>query len=161
MAFEDENQFEDSDAAGMRKQLGKLGRDNKSMSERLARYEAQDLISTKGYTEVKPEELVGVAEDQREETAKKLHEERRGQKESLLREVYGEMYEDEEQIEEAVAAHLSGTKVREDHSTEEQVSRARTLGHQDAQRTPAVDPRKLQGEDAIAHALSQPNRRNK
>lgn len=157
MAFEDDDdQFANEDASGLRKQLGKLGRQLKERDEKLAKYEARDLITSKGFTLVKPEEIVSVPEDEREAHAKKLHEEREGMQRDLLRTALKDRVEDEEALEELVNEVLGERAAKSD--TAQHVERARELGHIDSKPAPLVDTRKLHGREAIEAAFANPKK---
>lgn len=149
MAFDDENEFDESDVSGMRKQLGKLGKANKEQAAELATYKAKDLISAKGFTTVKPEELITVAEDEREAHAKKLHEERQGMQRDLLRQALKGQYPDDDETLEEMVSELLGEKAQTS-AEGQQVERARELGHIDSKPAPLIDTRNLHTEAAIA-----------
>lgn len=149
MAFDDGDEFDGEDAKGLRKELGKLGKSNKDMAERLAKYEAKDLITTKGFTTVKPEELVSIAEDEREAHAKALHEERQGMQRDLLRQALKGQYPDDDETLEEMVNELLGEKAQTS-AEGQQVERARELGHIDSKPAPLIDTRNLHTEAAIA-----------
>jgi hypothetical protein len=157
VAFEDDDELGDEDATGLRKQLGKLGKENKALSEKLARFELKDMLTSKGFDLVKPDELVGVDVDQREKRAEELQTERRGMQEELLRKALGPMVEDTDALEGMVNDLLG--KRSEQSEQAEQFGRAKELSGLESLQNPIVDPRQLHTEDAITYALSQKSQR--
>lgn len=145
------------DAAGLRKQLAKLGGQLKAATEKLGTYEAKDFLAVKGYDLVEASDLAGVAEDDREERAQALQDQRVGLQRKLLEKALGPMVEDPAALE-AMVSDLLG-KRSEASEEAQQFGAARQLSETQSQPNPIVDPSKLHDEDAIAHALSGGNRK--
>jgi hypothetical protein len=145
------------DAKGLRAQLGKLGKSNKAMAEKLARYEVRDMLTTKGFDLVEPEELIAVSDTDRERRAEELQGQRQKQQETLLRkalEKVGVTADNDDALEDLVQELLGKRDAESD--TAEHVGRARELSRLESNPVPHVDPRKLHGEEAISYGLSQP-----
>lgn len=155
MAFDADGNEIDEDAAGLRKQLAKLGGQLKTATDELATYQSKEFLAEKKFDLVEASDLQGVPADEREQRAQELQTQRHGQQEKLLRSALKDRGMDEEAIEEMVAGTLGEVPPPAGQQEAEQFGRARELAGSQSQPNPIVDPRQLHTEDALLHAFSK------
>jgi hypothetical protein len=147
------------DGKGLRKQLEAALAANRQLQEQLSTFQAEKVLSDKGFTLVKPEELKGVAPDQIEAHAQKLQTERAALQQELLKDALTKLgiEVDGDALEDVVA----GAAPKNTETTEaDAASRIRGLGRQDTRPVTPINPDKLHGFDAIRAGIEQ-NARNK
>lgn len=81
-----------ADGGTLRKKLEEAIAENRKLAQRVATGEAKELISSKGYNLVKPEDLADVPLDQIEVKAKELHEQRLESRKETIREVLADRH---------------------------------------------------------------------
>jgi plasmid stability protein len=139
---ETESESEESTGRGLRSRLEAVLQENRQLSHRLERFEATEFLREKGFTGVKPEQLVGQPKEKWEELATQLQSEYDGLKEQVAREILRAQGITGDDLEEALKEFV---KVRTaDKSAEAEArQRVRQAGQVDSGPAPVVDTRRL------------------
>lgn len=156
--------IDDDDEGGqsggkLRQKLESVLRENGDLKGEVSRYKARDVLTEKGFTLVKPEDLDGVAASDIEAKAQTIQQERQKQQEDLLRDALGRKGYEGDELEEMLADMIDDTT----KGTEEadQSRRVRSLGRVESKPVPRVDPSRVHGYDAIKAGIEQNARKRR
>lgn len=126
---EEEDAHEElSGPKGLRAQLERVLRENRELSKRIQYFEATEYIRQAGFTDVKPEVLVGVPRDKWEEAARQAQEQARDLKARVAREILSGQGLTGEDLEAAVARLLEGSLTPQEASLKRVAEAQRVAG---------------------------------
>tara|TARA_R100000315_G_C5219618_1_gene131795 strand:- start:814 stop:1266 length:453 start_codon:yes stop_codon:yes gene_type:complete len=144
----------------LRQKLEETLDQNKSLSSELSGLKAQAVIQQHGLSLVEPTDLDGVDIGQLEQRALEIQEDRRGQQEKLARDLLAKRGFEGDELDRQVEDFLGPAPDSGSHADADAFNRARQVGAMSGQPTPAINPEKLTGVQAIEWALeNKPSRR--
>ena len=144
----------------LRQKLEETLDQNKSLSSELSGLKAQAVIQQHGLSLVEPTDLDGVDIGQLEQRAQEIQEDRRGQQEKLARDLLAKRGYEGDELDRQVEDFLGPAPDSGSHADADAFNRARQVGAMSGQPTPAINPEKLTGVQAIEWALeNKPSRR--
>lgn len=152
---------DDIDGSSLRKKYEAAIGELKTLRPENAKFKARDVIDTKGFTLVKPEDLEGVAPDKVEEHAQKLQEERKTQQTDLARDIFAKQGYEGDELDSVVEEFMAG-KVPErepDDAAARRFEGVRALDREPSTPVSAQSTEQLHGADAIKHGLANKPRR--
>ena len=144
----------------LRQKLEETLDQNKSLSSELSGLKAQAVIQQHGLSLVEPTDLDGVDIGHLEQRAQEIQEDRRGQQEKLARDLLAKRGYEGDELDRQVEDFLGPAPDSGSHADADAFNRARQVGAMSGQPTPAINPEKLTGVQAIEWALeNKPSRR--
>jgi len=145
----------------LRQKLEETLDQNKSLSSELSGLKAQAVIQQHGLSLVEPTDLDGVDIGQLEQRAQEIQEDRRGQQEKLARDLLAKRGYEGDELDRQVEDFLGPAPDSGSHADADAFNRARQVGAMSGQPTPAINPEKLTGVQAIEWALENKSNRRR
>lgn len=145
--FTDEELANES-GSSLRKKLEQALKENRTLKSDVNSLRAEKLISEKGFSLVKPEDLQGVDLEELEEKAGALHKEREDQQLDGIRQVFRRKGLDGDDLEKAVTEFVGTPEERD-----EALGRIRSTSSLTGTPVKLVNPENLHGEDLLKHAF--------
>ena len=162
MPYDTDEDISEMSGGTLRQKLEETLEQNKSLRGELTGLKAQEVIQQHGLSLVKPTDLDGVDIGQLEERAREIHEDRRGQQEELARDLLARRGFEGDELDRQVEDFLGPAPDSSSHTDAEAFDRARQVGAMSGQPTPAINPEKLTGVQAIEWALeNKPSKRRR
>lgn len=156
--FEEEIEDEDDlDPKSLRGKLAAAAKRERALTEELHGLKVKDVLTVKGFSLVKPEDLKGVDLDKVEAEAERIEKERQTLQESLLRDALKRRGFEDDELDEMVKG-LAGQEAAETEDAKA-ISRIKGLGTLDSKPVPARNPEKLHGDEAIMAGLAAAEKR--
>ena len=156
----DDEDLSTMSGGALRQKLEETLDQNKSLSSELSGLKAQAVIQQHGLSLVEPTDLDGVDIGQLEQRAQEIQEDRRGQQEKLARDLLAKRGYEGDELDRQVEDFLGPAPDSGSHADADAFNRARQVGAMSGQPTPAINPEKLTGVQAIEWALvNKPSRR--
>ena len=156
----DDEDLSTMSGGALRQKLEETLDQNKSLSSELSGLKAQAVIQQHGLSLVEPTDLDGVDIGQLEQRALEIQEDRRGQQEKLARDLLAKRGLEGDELDRQVEDFLGPAPDSGSHADADAFNRARQVGAMSGQPTPAINPEKLTGVQAIEWALeNKPSRR--
>ncbi len=156
----DDEDLSTMSGGALRQKLEETLDQNKSLSSELSGLKAQAVIQQHGLSLVEPTDLDGVDIGQLEQRALEIQEDRRGQQEKLARDLLAKRGFEGDELDRQVEDFLGPAPDSGSHADADAFNRARQVGAMSGQPTPAINPEKLTGVQAIEWALeNKPSRR--
>lgn len=155
--FEELDKIErEEGGSGLRRKLEDALRQNAELTGKVALYEAGQLISEKGYTLVKPEDLSGVKPNELEAKAEALQQQREGERKSLVREMLAKKGYADAELDLAVDEWFAGEGFEADGSDFAEITEADSLGGRPVKR---ISPEQMSPLEKLEAGLSKGKRR--
>jgi len=157
----DEEDLSMMSGGALRQKLEETLDQNKSLSSELSGLKAQAVIQQHGLSLVEPTDLDGVDIGQLEQRAQEIQEDRRGQQEKLARDLLAKRGYEGDELDRQVEDFLGPAPDSGSHADADAFNRARQVGAMSGQPTPAINPEKLTGVQAIEWALENKSNRRR
>lgn len=147
---------DESSAKGLRAQLEQALSTNRQLADENSTMKTEKVLTAKGFSLVKPEDLKGVAAADVEAKAKTIQEEREKLQSDLLRAALQSRGIEGDDLEDMLSEMVTTSPEDE---TVEATKRVRSLSGVESRPAPRVDMTKLHGEQAIEAALAAADRK--
>ena len=157
----DDEDLSTMSGGALRQKLEETLDQNKSLSSELSGLKAQAVIQQHGLSLVEPTDLDGVDIGQLEQRAQEIQEDRRGQQEKLARDLLAKRGYEGDELDRQVEDFLGPAPDSGSHADADAFNRARQVGAMSGQPTPAINPEKLTGVQAIEWALENKSNRRR
>jgi len=144
----DDDESENESGSSLRKKLERALKENRTLKGDVASLRAEKLISEKGLSLIKPEDLQGVDPEELEEKALALHKEREDSQLDGIRTVFRRKGLDGDDLERAVNEFVGVGEERD-----EALGRVRSTSSLTGTPVKLVNPENLHGEDLLLHAF--------
>lgn len=133
--------------SGLRRKLEETIGENRQLAEKVFSYEANEVIAAKGFSLVKPEDLVGA--ENLEARAQELQEARETERLNVVRDLLAQKGLEGEELDSAVAEFVSAPKSSEGSATDA----AAELSSLRGKRPPVVRPEQMTTAEKWAAAI--------
>ena len=157
----DDEDLSTMSGGALRQKLEETLDQNKSLSSELSGLKAQAVIQQHGLSLVEPTDLDGVDIGQLDQRAQEIQEDRRGQQEKLARDLLAKRGYEGDELDRQVEDFLGPAPDSGSHADADAFNRARQVGAMSGQPTPAINPEKLTGVQAIEWALENKSNRRR
>lgn len=145
--------FDKASGSQLRSKLEEVLRENRQLNQEITATKASQVITSNGFTLVKPEDLVGVSAADIESRAQELQSEREQQAQELIRTQLQSRGLEGDALEERMTALFDTDNAITDPAAE-QWARTQAASSVSGSRTPAVNPNTLSPREKMKLALS-------